>query len=110
GADADHGADGAGDDDGERADQQRDARAEDEAAEIVAAELVGAERVLPTALCLPDRRDQAMRQVLIVGIVRRDERCGERDGDDRGKYRAAEDEAAVAEAAAQEAAAPSRRC
>ncbi len=60
-------------------DRERDARAVDDAAEVVAAQRVGAERVFPRAGRSPDRFDQAIAEVLCVGIMRRDQRRKEGD-------------------------------
>ena len=74
------GADHARDQHGREADQQRDLRAVEQAREVVAARVVGAQRMRPGGLGagVPDRRDQLARQLLVVGIVGRDQRRQQR--------------------------------
>ena len=65
------------------ADDERDARAVEDARQRVATEAVGAEPVLGA------RRPQLLHDVLVVGIVRREHRRGERERDDDDERRGA---------------------
>ncbi len=92
-------ADQAGDQRGAEPDDQRDAGAVDDAAQVIAPERVGAERMRPAAAGAPDRLDQAGGQVLLIRIIRSDQRREHRDHDNDEQPGAADEQAAVAQRA-----------
>ena len=71
------------------ADQHGNAAAPDQAREVVAAELVGAQQVVGVGAVHPERRQQALAEVLGEGIVRHQQR-----GEDRADHGDAHDERA----------------
>ena len=108
---AEHRADDAGDQHRGEADQQRNLRAVEQPRKVVAPELVGAERMRPGGLGagVPDRRNELAGELLVVGIVRGDERRQQRHQHDDPEDGAADQQAPVAEDAAAQQRAGRRR-
>ena len=101
GGDSERRPDRARDEDRDEANQKRDPSTVDQAGEVVAAELVGAERMLPGAARIPDRRHEALAEILPSRVVRRQQRRQDRGEEDDEKDAAAGPEATVPQRPAQ---------
>jgi len=75
-------ADYTGDDHGGYTNEKRDAGAVHEATQVVTAQIVGSQGVFPGAVRMPYGINHSLRQLLMIGVMRRNDWCKKCQGKD----------------------------